>query len=342
MKRIVVLDTISDEACRRLEQETGWAVEKRLGLTPEELPTKVEDADVLIIRSSTRVTADVIAAARRLKVIARAGIGVDNIDVEAASERGIRVVNTPGATTTSVAELAMGAILSLARSIHAADASVRKGEWRRSEFQGFEIRGKLLGIIGFGRIGREVARLAQAFGMRVVATDPYLEESHVAGVHLHTLDDVLGRADFVSLHVPLEDESRGLLGREQLAKMKRGAYLLNFSRGGLVDENALADLLESGQLSGCALDTYSVEPPGATIDRLRAHPRTLLLPHIGASTREGQIRVGMELVDNVAKAVKKFMSDRATRLAAEREAQEAGLPAEAGAASEIAGDEPKA
>ena len=342
MKRIVVLDSISDEACRRLEQETGWTVEKRLGLSPEELPTKVDDADVLIIRSATRLTADVIAAARRLKVIARAGIGVDNIDVEAASERGIRVVNTPGATTSSVAELTLGAILSLARSIHAADASVRKGEWKRTEFQGFEIRGKLLGIIGFGRIGREVARLAQAFGMRVVATDPYLEESHVAGVHLHTLEDVLSRADFITLHVPLEEESKGLLGREQLTLMKRGAYLLNLSRGGLVDEDALADLLEAGHLAGCALDTYTTEPPGASIDRLRAHSRTLLLPHIGASTREGQIRVGMELVDNVAKAVKKFMSDRAARLAAEREAQEAGLPAEAGATSELAGDEPQA
>jgi len=342
MKRIVVLDSISDEACRRLEQETGWTVEKRLGLSPEELPTKVDDADVLIIRSATRLTADVIAAARRLKVIARAGIGVDNIDVEAASERGIRVVNTPGATTSSVAELTLGAILSLASSIHAADASVRKGEWKRTEFQGFEIRGKLLGIIGFGRIGREVARLAQAFGMRVVATDPYLEESHVAGVHLHTLEDVLSRADFITLHVPLEEESKGLLGREQLTLMKRGAYLLNLSRGGLVDEDALADLLEAGHLAGCALDTYTTEPPGASIDRLRAHSRTLLLPHIGASTREGQIRVGMELVDNVAKAVKKFMSDRAARLAAEREAQEAGLPAEAGATSELAGDEPQA
>ena len=340
MKRIVVLDAISDEACRRLEQETGWVVEKRLGLTPEELPSKVEDADVLIIRSGTRLTADVIAAARRLKVIGRAGIGVDNIDVEAASERGIRVVNTPGATTTSVAELTIGAILSLARSMHLADASMRRGEWRRADFQGFELKGKLLGIIGFGRIGREVARLAQAFGMRVAATDPYLEESHVAGVHLHTQPDVLSRSDFVSLHLPLEDGSQGLLSREELSRMKRGSYLLNLSRGGLVDEEALADLLESGHLAGCALDTYAVEPPGAAIDRLRNHPRTLLLPHIGASTREGQIRVGMELVDNVAKAVKKFMTDRATRLAAEREALEAGTPLAAGASSEAGSDEP--
>jgi D-3-phosphoglycerate dehydrogenase len=324
MKRIVVLDAISDEACRRLEQETGWTVEKRLGLSPEELPAKVDDADVLIVRSGTGVTAEVIAAARRLKVIGRAGIGVDNIDVEAASERGIRVVNTPGATTTSVAELTLGALLSLARSLHVADASMRRGEWRRSEMQGFELKGKLLGIVGFGRIGREVARLAQAFGMRVVATDPYLEESHAAGVHLHTLDDVLSRADFVTIHVPLSDDSVGLLGRDQIARMKRGAYLLNLSRGGLVDEAALADALDSGHLAGCALDTYAEEPPGESLDRLRGNPRALLLPHIGATTREGQIRVGMELVDNVAKAVKKFMSDRAARLAAEREAAEAG------------------
>jgi D-3-phosphoglycerate dehydrogenase len=330
MKRIVVLDAISDEACRRLAEETGWTVEKRIGLSPEELLTKVDDADVLIVRSGTRITADVIAAARRLKVIGRAGIGVDNIDVEAASERGIRVVNTPGATTTSVAEVTLGALLSLARSIPRADASMRLGEWKRNEFQGFELKGKLLGVIGFGRIGREVARLAQAFGMRVVASDPFLEESHTAGVHLHTLEDVLSRADFVTIHVPLDVDNQGLLGREQLAHMKRGSYLLNMSRGGLVDEDALADLLDSGHLAGCALDTYAAEPPGATIDRLRAHPQTVLLPHIGASTREGQIRVGMELVDNVAKAVKRFMNDRATRLAAEREAAEAGATADGG------------
>lgn len=330
MKRIVVLDPISDEACRRLAEETGWTVEKRLGLSPEELLTKVDDADVLIVRSSTQITPQVIEAARRLKVIGRAGIGVDNIDVEVASERGIRVVNTPGATTTSVAELTLGALLSLARSIHIADASMRRGEWKRNELAGFELKGKLLGVIGFGRIGREVARLAQAFGMRVVASDPFLDESHTAGVHLHTLDDVLARADFITIHVPLDVENQGLLSREHLARMKRGAYLLNLSRGGLVDEEALVDMLDSGHLAGCALDTYATEPPGASIDRLRAHPRTLLLPHLGASTREGQIRVGMELVDNVAKAVKRFMNDRATRLAAAREAAEAGATADGG------------
>ncbi len=330
MKRIVVLDPISDEACRRLEQETGWTVEKRLGLTPEELPGKVDDADVLIVRSGTRLTAQVIEAARRLKVIGRAGIGVDNIDVEAASERGIRVVNTPGATTTAVAELTLAALLSLARAVPQADASMRRGEWRRADFQGFELKGKLLGLVGFGRIGREVARLAQAFGMRVAATDPFLAEANVAGVPMGTLDDVLSRADFVSLHVPLDEDTAGLMSRERLARMKRGSYLLNLSRGGLVDEAALADLLESGHLAGCALDCYAEEPPGGSLERLLAHPHTVLLPHVGASTREGQIRVGMELVDNVAKAVKKFLSDRAARQAAEREAAEAAGAASAG------------
>lgn len=323
MKRIVVLDPISDDAAKRLADETGWTVEKRLGLSPAELPKAVEDADVVIVRSATKLTAEVIGAARRLKVIGRAGIGVDNIDMEAASEREIRVINTPGATTTSVAEITLGAMLSLARWIHAGDASVKKGEWRRADFPGFELKGKLLGIVGFGRIGREVAKLAQAFGMRVAATDPYLSESHVAGVKLESLEDVLSRADFVTLHVPLDEESQNLLGRDQLEMMKRGSYLLNFGRGGLVDEDALADLLERGHLAGAALDTYSTEPPGDSIDRLREHPRTLLLPHLGASTREGQIRVGMELVDGVAKAIKRFMNDRATRIAAEKEAAEA-------------------
>ncbi|GJM44817.1 MAG: hypothetical protein DHS20C21_16590 [Gemmatimonadota bacterium] len=332
MKRIVILDPISDDAAKRLADETGWAVEKRLGLSPDEVPANVEDADVLIVRSSTKLTAEVIQAARRLKVIGRAGIGVDNIDMEAASEREIRVINTPGATTTSVAELTLGAMLSLARWIHAGDASVHAGEWNRSQFQGFELKGKLLGIIGMGRIGREVARLAQAFGMRVVAHDPFLPGKSVGGVPLETMDNVLSRADFVSLHVPLDDESKGLLGRDELEKMKRGAYLLNFGRGGLVDEEVLADLLDRGHLAGCALDTYATEPPGATIDRLRDHKRSLLLPHLGAQTREGQIRVGMELVDAVAKAVKRFMSDRTARLAAEKEEAEAAAAAEIEAA----------
>jgi len=336
MKRIVILDPISPDAAKRLAEDTGWAVEERLSLSPEEVPSNVEDADVIIVRSGTKVTADVIAAARRLKVIGRAGIGVDNIDMEAASERGIRVVNTPGATTTSVAELTLGAILCVARWIHAGDASVRSGAWERGKFQGSEVKTKLLGLVGFGRIGREVARIAQAFGMRVIATDPYLDESHVQGVRLHSLEEVLKRADFVSLHLPLDDDSRNLLDRDHLEMMKRGSFLLNLGRGGLVDEEALADLLERGHLAGAALDTYNTEPPGATIDRLRAHPRTLLMPHLGAQTREGQIRVGMELVDGVAKAVKKFMSDRASAIAKAKEEEEALAVAAAEAAAAAA------
>ena len=320
MKRIVVLDPISEDAARRLQEETGWAVEQRLGLSASEVPGAVEDADVIIVRSGTKVTAEVIAAAKRLKVIGRAGIGVDNIDVDAASEREIRVVNTPGATTSSVAELVTGAIFSLSRWIHAGDRSVRSDEWRRGDFKGFEVRGKLLGLVGFGRIGREVAAMAQAVGMRVVATDPYVDAGTVKGVEITSLEDVLSRADFVSLHLPLDDESQNLIGREQMERMKRGSYLMNFARGGLIDEEAMADLLENGHLAGVALDTYATEPPGASIARLKDHPRSLLLPHIGAQTREGQIRVGMELVDNVTKAIKKFMSDRAARIAEEKEA----------------------
>jgi len=333
MKRIVILDPISEDAARRLADETGWAVEQRLGLSVGELPDNVRDADVLIVRSATKVTKDVIDAAKRLKVIGRAGIGVDNIDMEAASEREIRVINTPGATTTSVAEATLGAMLSLARWMHVGHASVKAGEWRRGEFPGLELKGKLIGIVGFGRIGREVARLATAFGMRVGATDPYLPGDKVDGVKLEDLDSLLARADFLSLHLPLEEETRNLMGREQLEKMKRGSYLVNFGRGGLVDEEALADLLDRGHLAGCALDTYAQEPPGSSIDRLREHPRSLLLPHIGAQTREGQIRVGMELVDGVAKAIKRFMNDRAARMAAEKEEADAAALAEAEAAA---------
>jgi len=347
MKRIVILDPISEDAARRLEQETGWKVEQHVGLSAAEIPAAVENADVLIVRSSTKITSEVIAAAKRLKVIGRAGIGVDNIDMEAASERDIRVGNTPGATTTSVAELTIGSMLSLARWMHAGDALVRRGDWDRSGFQGMELRGKLLGLVGFGRIGREVAKLAQAFGMRVTATDPYISGSHAAGIQLQSLEEVLKRSDFVSLHLPLDDDSRGLLSRERLETMKRGAFLLNLGRGGLVDEEALADLLERGHLAGAALDTYNTEPPGASIDRLRKHPRTLLLPHLGAQTREGQIRVGMELVEGVGKAVKKIMGARAVALAAAKEeaeaqaaadAAEAAAPAGEGAKSEVGGE----
>jgi D-3-phosphoglycerate dehydrogenase len=333
MKRIVILDPISDDAVRRLAEETGWAVEKRLGLDPSELRTKIEDADVIIVRSGTKVTREVIDAARRLKVIGRAGIGVDNIDMEAASERGIRVVNTPGATTISVAEITIGAILSLARWIHTGHGSIMRGEWRRSDFLGIEVRGKLLGVVGFGRIGREVARIAQALGMRILACDPYLDESHVQGVHLHTLDDVLKRADFLSLHIPLDEENAQLMNAERLEKMKRGGFVVNFGRGGLVDEDALADLLDRGHLAGAAIDTYAVEPPGSSIDRLRAHPRILLLPHLGSQTREGQIRVGMELVDGVVKAVNRIMSQRAAELAARKEEEAAAALAAAEAES---------
>jgi D-3-phosphoglycerate dehydrogenase len=265
---------------------------------------------------------------------------VDNIDMEAASERDIRVVNTPGATTTSVAELTMAALLGLARWIPEACASVRRGEWERHGFPGMELKGKLLGLVGFGRIGREVAKLAQAFGMRVVASDPYLDASHAAGVRLHTLEDVLKRSDFVSLHVPLDADSKGLMDRSRLEMMKRGAFLVNMGRGGLVDEEALADLLERGHLAGAALDTYNTEPPGDSIDRLRAHSRTLLLPHLGAQTREGQIRVGMELVDGVAKAVKRFMNARAAALAAAKEEAEAAEAAAAEAAGSEGGPAP--
>jgi D-3-phosphoglycerate dehydrogenase len=342
MKRIVILDPVSPDAVKRLAEETGWTVEERLGLSADEIPSNVEDADVLIVRSATKVTAQVIQAARRLKVIGRAGIGVDNIDMEAASERGIRVVNTPGATTTSVAELTIGAILSMARWIHTGDASVRSGAWERDKFQGVELKGKLLGVIGFGRIGREVARLGQAFGMRVEATDPYLDDSHVQGVRLHPLTDVLKRADFLTLHVPLDDDSQQMFNREHLEMMKRGSFLLNLGRGGLVDEETLAELLERGHLAGAALDTYNTEPPGETIDRLRKHPRTLLMPHLGAQTREGQIRVGMELVDGVAKAVKKFMGDRAAAIAAQKEEEAAAAEAAVAAAAEAGAPAPEA
>ena len=306
--KVVVADDLPASALDLLRVD-GWTVDARTGRSPEQLAADLSGAQALIVRSATKVTAALIEAAPQLRVIARAGTGVDNVDVAAASARGIVVMNAPGANSISVAELAMGLILALARHLPAADAAMKQGKWEKKRFLGEEVRDKTLGLAGLGRIGQEVARRAAAFGMRLVAHDPFIAE-HVAadlGVELVSLDEVFARADYVSLHLPSTPQTRHLVNAERLAKARKGLRIINTARGDLVDETALADAIESGQAGGAALDVFDKEP---TVDhRLQMLPQVVATPHIAASTREGQELVGVE----TASAVRDFLRDGVIR-----------------------------
>jgi D-3-phosphoglycerate dehydrogenase len=295
---IVIADSLPASAADAL-RAAGWSVDTRSGRKPEELARDLSDADALIVRSATQVTAQLIAVAPKLRVIARAGTGVDNVDVPAATARGILVMNAAGASSVSVAELALALMLSLARPLPAADASMKRGEWEKKKFMGTELRGKLLGVIGFGRIGREVAARARAFGMEIVAYDPFIaaRAAEAAGIPLVELDDLLGRADFITLHMPSLPETHHVMNAERLARCKKGVRIVNTARGELIDEGALADAIESGHVAGAGLDVFESEPPTNT--RLTRLPQVVATPHIAASTSEAQEQVGSEIAINV-------------------------------------------
>jgi D-3-phosphoglycerate dehydrogenase len=299
--KVLVADGLAPDGIRRLAERAEVVV--RQGMSPDELARELADVDALIVRSRTRVTARELEAARRLRVIARAGVGTDNIDVDAATRRGILVVNTPEGSTVSTAEHTMAMMLALARHLPAAHLAASRGDWRREAFTGVELYGKTLGIVGLGKIGSEVARRAAAFGMRVVAYDPYVTAERAArvGAELLPLDDVLARSDVLSLHVPLTDATVHLLGRAQFARLKRGALVVNCARGGLIDEDALLAALEEGVVAGAALDVVEREPPHHS--PLLRHPRVILTPHLGASTEEAQRRVAVEVADQVLAAL---------------------------------------
>ena len=278
---------------------------RRPAARPTQLAADLADADAIVVRSATKVTAALIAAAPRLRAIARAGTGVDNVDVAAASARGIVVMNAPGANSISVAELAMGLMLALARHLPAADAAMKQGKWEKKKFLGEEVRDKTLGLAGLGRIGQEVARRAAGFGMRLIAHDPFISEQVAAdlGVELVSLDDLFARADYLSLHMPSTPQTRNLVNAERLARAKKGLRIINTARGDLIDEQALADAIESGQVGGAGLDVFEKEP---TVDhRLQMLPQVVATPHIAASTREGQELVGVE----TAAALRDFLKD---------------------------------
>jgi D-3-phosphoglycerate dehydrogenase len=263
------------------------------------------NVDALIVRSRTHVNDVVLAAgAPRLKVVGRAGVGVDNIDLAAARARGVIVVNAPMASTIAVAEHTLALMLALAKSVPQADASVRAGEWRKSTFQGIELDGKTLGLIGVGRIGAALAERAAGLGMRVIAYDPYLRDHEISDRHAQpsSLGDLLAQSDFISLHVPLTADTRGLLGAHELAAVKPGARVVCTARGGLIDEAALLQALNDGRLAGAALDVFENEPPGITA--LTTHPKVICTPHIAAQTVEAQRRASIDIAAEVLAALK--------------------------------------
>jgi D-3-phosphoglycerate dehydrogenase / 2-oxoglutarate reductase len=304
--RVLIADAISADGLEPLRADPRFDVIEQPGLKGEALAQALADVDAVVVRSSTRITRESLQHASRLKVIGRAGVGVDNIDVDAATERGVAVLNAPSGNTISAAELAFALILSCVRRIPAADRSMRAGEWDRKSFTGSELHGKTLGLVGAGRIGGEVARRARVFGMRVIAFDPYLTEERAEAleIELCALDEVLRRADVLSLHVPLTEGTEGLIGAEQLAQMKRGAFVINAARGGVLDEAALADALRSGHIAGAGLDVFAEEPLPAD-DPLRGLAGTVLTPHLGAATEEAQHNVALE----IAAAVRAALAD---------------------------------
>lgn len=301
--KLVVADPLPVSAIELLRSVPGWSVDARAQRTPEQLAADLPDAAAIVVRSATTVDASLIAAAPNLRVIARAGTGVDNVDVDAATARGIVVMNAPGANSISVAELAIGLMLALSRGIAAGDAAMKKGVWDKKRLTGAELRGKTLGIIGLGRIGQEVATRARAFGMTLLAHDPFISEqvAESLGAELLPLDDLCAASDYLTLHMPVTSETKHLLNRERLAKCKAGVRIVNTARGELIDETALADAIESGAVAGAALDVFEKEPPADW--RLPNMRQVVATPHIAASTAEAQEQVGIE----TAAAVRDFL-----------------------------------
>ncbi len=274
-------------------------VDDRTGIPPDELVRTISAYDALIVRSRTKVTPAIFEAAERLKVIGRAGVGVDNIDLAAASTHGVTVVNTPTSTTQAVAEQTLGLMFALARSIPRADAAMKSGLWIKKDLQGIELNGKVLGIVGVGNIGGAVARLATALGMSVIGYDALVPPEEIRGRGLEPVElpELYSRSDFISLHVPLSPETRNLVDGQALGLMKRGVRLICTARGGVIDETALLGALESGQVAGAALDVFAKEPPGMTA--LVAHPQVITTPHISAQTAEAQARAAVDIATEI-------------------------------------------
>lgn len=303
--RILALDHVSPRGIDVLSAELGFEVVVQPPLKEEQLIAQIANFDALIVRSQTKVSRAAIEAGKRLKVIGRAGVGVDNVDVDAATQRGVIVMNTPSGNTISTAEHTFSMMLSMARNIPQAHATMREGKWDRKSFTGVELYNKTLGIVGLGRIGGEVARRAIAFGMRVLAYDPFLSLARAKSLQVELLElkELLERSDFITVHMPLSDETKGMIGAEAFARMKTGVRVLNCARGGIINETALAEAIKTGKVAGAALDVYEQEPPAADFP-LRSLPQVIMTPHLGASTNEAQESVGIE----IAEAIKNYLS----------------------------------
>ena len=299
--KVLIADSISQRGVDELSRDNALQVTVNTGLNERELVALISSFSALVVRSQTKVTAEILNAGTKLRVVGRAGVGVDNVDVETATRRGIVVLNAPGGNTISTAEHAFSLLLCVARKIPQADANVRSKAWEKKNFEGVELYNKTLGIIGMGRIGSELSRRAIAFGMRVVAYDPYLSATRARSLQVELadeLDDLLTSADFISLHTPLTAETRHILDAARLLKTKRGLRIINCARGGLIDEAALAKALQEGHLAGAAIDVFEIEPLPAD-SPLRDAPNVVLTPHLGASTTEAQESVGIEIAQSI-------------------------------------------
>lgn len=299
MFRVLITDPLSNQGIEKLLDAPDVEVIRKTDLTPEQLLDEITTADALIVRSQTQVTADVIRAGEKLKAIGRAGVGVDNIDISAATARGIIVVNAPDGNTISTAEHTFAMLISLSRNIPQGYRSTVQGEWNRKQFVGVELNHKTLGIIGLGRIGAELAKRARAFNMKVMAFDPYLTEERAQkmGVRQATLEEVIAGADFLTVHTPLTKETRHLIDADAFAKMKDGVRVLNCARGGIIDEKALYEAIKGGKVAGAALDVFETEPPGE--HPLFTLPQVIATPHLGASTREAQENVAIDVSEEI-------------------------------------------
>src|SRR5512133_2282965 len=295
--KILISDGL-DEAGQSILRAAA-KVDTKTGLSAEDLAELIGDYDGLIVRGQTRVTATILEAASRLKVVGRAGVGVDNIDLVAAKKHGVSVVNAPTSTTVAVAELAFGLLLAVARETPRADATMKAGNWQKKEFEGVELSGKTLGIIGYGRIGTEVGKRAAAFGMNVIVYDPNVSEDELVHGDAEPvpLQDLFAWSDFLSLHLPLNVQTRDLIGPQAFSQMRDGVRIVSTARGGIIDEAALLDALKKGKVAGAALDVFEKEPPGLT--ELVSHPRVIATPHIGAQTSEAQSRAAQDIAEEV-------------------------------------------
>src|SRR6266513_1244070 len=300
--KVIVADKISERGVKLLKEQDGWTT---VLTTKETLEAEITDADALIVRSATKVTEHLLARAPKLRAVGRAGVGVDNINLEAATKRGVLVMSTPGGNSVSVAEHTFALLLSLARQVPRLDRAIHEGRWEKSSAAGTEVRGKTLGLVGLGRIGSEVAVRAEAFDMRVLAYDPFISEAaaHEISVELVPLDQLLAESDFVSLHAALSPATQNLISAANIQKMKKGARIINTARGELVDESALAAALKSGKLAGAAVDVFSEEPPKNS--PLVGLPYVIATPHVAGSTAEAQEEVGTQ----VAVQIKDYLAE---------------------------------